>query len=121
MAEILPPDVSVILTVSPELNVEDLTIDTSNVVVTTGETPIVLNLENVEGYKGLDGNQGPQGEPGLNACTLSMAPFTVPPSGGTVTVPVEDTSWIVLGQFLYVESAGGDAADPGALKVVNKT
>jgi hypothetical protein len=35
MAAILPPDVSVILTVSPELNVEEIIIDTSNVIVTT--------------------------------------------------------------------------------------
>lgn len=50
---------------------------------------------------------GPQGAAGANAFTLSTADFTMPVIGsGTVSVSVEDTSWIAVGQTLFIQVAG---------------
>jgi hypothetical protein len=121
MAATFPPDVSVVLTVDPDLNVENLVVDTSEVIVTLAETPILLSMEATKGDKGLDGATGPPGPQGVNACTLSAGEFMVPAVGGSAVVTVEDTSWIVVGQFLYVEGAGGAPDTPGAFKVTAKT
>jgi len=75
----------------------------------------------VRGPKGDSGPIGPQGDQGVNAYTLSTADFTVPPVGGQATILVEDTSWVVVGQFLYVDTAGGGVGQTAALKVVAKT
>lgn len=70
------------------------------------------------GPTGATGAQGPQG---ANAFTTITAGFTVPASGSTTTVTVADASWIVVGQLLYVDTAGGGAGLAGALIVTAKT
>jgi hypothetical protein len=57
------------------------------------------------------------GPPGANAFTTFTSTFTVPPVGQTVVVSVEDASWMVNGQYLYVESAGGGSGLPGTMQV----
>src|SRR5262245_18382674 len=42
---------------------------------------------------------------GAKAYTTSSAPFTVPPSGGTVTTTVGDASWMTVGETVWVAGA----------------
>lgn len=63
---------------------------------------------------------GGVGPAGANAFTLTSGSFTVPASGSTTTVTVADASWIVVGQLLYVDTAGGGAGLAGALIVTAK-
>lgn len=60
----------------------------------------------VPGAAGLSGADGLDGEDGKNAYTSTTSAFTMPALGGTVSVPVGDTSWMALGQTLYVQNAG---------------
>jgi hypothetical protein len=63
------------------------------------------------------GGVGPTGQP---AYTTSTAGFTVPTVGSSVTVNVNDTSWVALGETLWVQDAGG-AGVAGAMQVTAKT
>jgi hypothetical protein len=59
---------------------------------------------------------------GINAfTTTAIASFTVPASGSTTTVNVVDASWIIVGEPLYFDTAGGGAGLPGYLIVTAKT
>jgi hypothetical protein len=59
---------------------------------------------------------------GINATTTTaVASFTVPASGSTTTVNVVDASWIIVGQPLYFDTAGGGAGLPGYLIVTAKS
>ena len=75
MAATIPPDVSLTLTIGPELDVEQLVVDTTEVLVTTVETPLLLSLGVVQGEAGYVGPPGPPGE----AATCD--------AGSTVTLP----------------------------------
>jgi hypothetical protein len=68
--------------------------------------------------KGPPGTPGGGGTDGENAFTLTTAEFTAPPIGETVTVGVESVGFMVLGQYLYVESAGGGSGAAGLMQVV---
>lgn len=49
---------------------------------------------------------GPAGANGLNAFSVTTAAFTMPLPIGTANVSVKDTSWMVPGQILFVQTAG---------------
>lgn len=66
------------------------------------ETPTVQ----VPGAAGAAGAAGTDGDDGINAYTLTTAAFVMPAEGANVSVSVQDTSWMVVGQTLYVQSAG---------------
>lgn len=73
------------------------------------------------GPPGAQGSPGPPGAQGVNAFTVTaVSSFTVPAVGSTTTVTVTDASWIVVGQLLYVDTAGGGAGLAGALVVTAK-
>ena len=76
------------------------------------------------GSIGIDGAPGAPGAPGAaggNAWTLvTNASFTVPAYGANVTVQAGDTSWVALGEWVYVDDAGG-AGIAGQLVVTAKT
>lgn len=74
----------------------------------------------VPGPAGPTGPTGPTGPGGANANTTMTAAFTVPPSGQTVSATVADASWIVVGQLLYIDQAGGGAGLAGILQVTAK-
>jgi hypothetical protein len=58
---------------------------------------------------------------GVNAFTVTVtSPFTVPAVGSSTTATVADASWIVVGQLLYVDTAGGGPGLAGALVVQAK-
>jgi microcystin-dependent protein len=62
-----------------------------------------------------------RGPTGLNAFNITSAGFVVPPVGSTVNVTVNDASWIVVGQFVYIDQAGGGAGQPGIMQVTAKS
>jgi hypothetical protein len=64
--------------------------------------------------------KGPLGPPGVPACTVTSADFVVPPVGQTQAVDVDEASWVVVGQNLTVETAGGSPAQAGTLQVTAK-
>jgi hypothetical protein len=83
------------------------------------------------GVQGPAGAQGPQGNPstvpgpagptGTPAWTLTTSGFTVPPVGSTASVNVNDTTWAVVGEYVWVATAGGNANTPMALQIQSKT
>jgi hypothetical protein len=72
------------------------------------------------GATGPIGAQGPTGATGAAAHTLSAVDFTVPPVGSTVDVTVLDASWVVHGEVLWIDTAGGPGAG-GTLVVTAKS
>jgi microcystin-dependent protein len=62
---------------------------------------------------------GPLGT-GINAFNETASQFTVPPVGSTAVVNLNDASWVVAGQIVYVDQAGGGPGSPGILQVTVK-
>ena len=60
----------------------------------------------VPGPQGVVGTNGTNGTNGVNAFTLTTADFTMPAELANVTVSVADTSWMAVGQPLFVQTAG---------------
>ena len=57
---------------------------------------------NTPGPPGTNGTNGADGAPGVNAFTFTTANFTVPAINSNVTIAVADTSWMALGQNLFI-------------------
>ena len=57
---------------------------------------------NVPGSPGTNGAPGTNGTNGANAFTLTTANFTIPAIGSNVTVSVANTSWMVVGQNVFI-------------------
>lgn len=55
----------------------------------------------------IQGPIGPAGPTGPGAHTLVVNQFTVPAVGQTIDVTVQDTTWAVANEMVYVEDAGG--------------
>ena len=72
-----------------------------------------------QGVAGAAGTAGPPGV-GLNAFNTTTAAFTVPAVGASVNVVLNDASWVVAGQFVFVDSAGGPGM-AGTLQVTAKS
>lgn len=62
----------------------------------------------VTGPQGPRGLQGPAGAAsnGTPAFTTTTAAFTMPAAGATVAVDVVNNTWIAIGQYLFIETAG---------------
>jgi hypothetical protein len=73
------------------------------------------------GPAGPAGPTGSTGAQGINALTAVSSAFAVPPVGSTVVVTVVEASWVVVGQMVYVDQAGGGVGLAGALQVTAKT
>lgn len=67
---------------------------------------------NIMASAGGVGSQGPAGA----AFTFSSADFVVPAVGSTVAVTVADTSWMTVGQVVWIAGAGG-AGQAGAFQI----
>jgi len=67
------------------------------------ESPVV---ENIPGPAGADGAPGADGSDGVDAFTLTTAGFTMPAVSGNVTVAVANSTWMAVGQKIFVENAG---------------
>jgi hypothetical protein len=73
------------------------------------------------GPTGSQGLTGPAGTPGVNAFTTTNLDFTVPASGSTVVATLTNASFVVVGQMLWVDTAGGGAGQPAVMQVTAKT
>jgi len=73
-----------------------------------------------QGIAGTAGTAGPPGATGLNAFNTTTAGFTVPAVGSSVVITLNDASWVVVGQLVYVDQAGGPG-QAGALQVTAKS
>lgn len=60
----------------------------------------------VPGAAGEPGSDGADGANGVNAYTTLSAAFTMPAEGATVSASVGSSAWMVVGQTLYVQTAG---------------
>lgn len=67
------------------------------------ETPVTTSIP---GAQGDAGDAGAAGEDGVNAFTYTTANFTMPAEGANVTVAVQNSTWLVSIQKLYVAFAG---------------
>jgi hypothetical protein len=63
-------------------------------------------IQGATGATGSTGPTGPTGATGSNAYTTTSSSFTQPASAATVSVQVGDTSWMAVGEYLYVENGG---------------
>jgi microcystin-dependent protein len=76
-----------------------------------------------QGIPGPTGSQGPVGVTGPNgqpSFTRTTAQFTVPVVGSTVSIAVVDSSWLVGGEFVWVDTAG-PAGTGGAGQITGKS
>ena len=73
------------------------------------------------GPTGAQGATGPAGTAGVNAFTTTNADFTVPASGSTVIATLTNASWVVVGQMLWVDTAGGGAGQAAVMYVAAKS
>jgi Collagen triple helix repeat (20 copies) len=76
--------------------------------------------QGIQGIQGVQGPTGAQGIQGINAYNVTAGAFTVPTTGNTVTVNLNDASWVVVGQLLYIGQAGA-GGQAGTLQVTAKT
>lgn len=60
----------------------------------------------IPGVKGDTGPAGADGSAGVSAYTITTASFTMPAVSANVTVDVANSSWMVVGEVLFVQSAG---------------
>jgi hypothetical protein len=75
-------------------------------------------VQGVQGAVGPQGNQGIQGVTGQAAFTTTSSAFTVPAVGATVVVTFTNVTWLVVGELVYIDQAGGGGAgSPGVLQV----
>jgi hypothetical protein len=72
-------------------------------------------------WQGVAGPPGATGTNGINATSFITGSFIVPPIGQTIVVTFVDASWVVVGQMVYVDQAGGGAGKAGGLQVTAKT
>lgn len=64
------------------------------------------SIYQIPGPRGATGPAGTDGVDGVNAFSLTTAAFTVPASGSNVTIAVDDSSWMVFTQEIYIQFAG---------------
>lgn len=68
------------------------------------DDPTTVNIPGAQGVAGADGTNGADG---VNAYSfVAGAGFNMPAIAGTETVTVDTTAWMVVGQIVYVGSAG---------------
>jgi len=71
---------------------------------------LVIGEAGPQGPQGFNGIDGTDGTDGTNAFTTLTASFTqpavFPAAGNTVSLSVSNSSWMALGQYLYIQQAG---------------
>ena len=109
MAATVPPDVSLTLTVGPELDVEQLVVDTTEVLVTTVETPLLLSLGVVQGEAGYVGPPGPPGD----AATCDAGSTATSPPGSFAKVTNVGSKSAAIFDFEIPQGIQGPQGNPG--------
>jgi collagen type VII alpha len=92
----------------------------SAVAGTVVNTNTLVSAGGQTGQVGATGPTGSTGTAGINSFNQTTAPFVVPSLGGTVGVTLADASWVVPGQFVYIQNAAGPG-NPGVMQVTAKT
>lgn len=69
---------------------------------TTSCTPCCVETQTTN-VPGIEGDPGTDGTNGIDAFTTTTADFTVPAIGDDVTIFVEESAWMVVGQPIFVE------------------
>lgn len=73
---------------------------------------VTPEIVDVPGSPGEAGTNGTDGQDGVSSYTVVAAPgFTVPAIGVTVPVNVLNTSWMVVGEPVFIEGAGAFSVD----------
>ncbi len=65
-----------------------------------------IPITQVPGPDGDDGTNGNNGTNGVDAFSTTTAAFVMPAISGTVTVDVDNSTWMAPGQIVFVENAG---------------
>ena len=84
----------------------------------TGADSTVPGPPGATGPPGSTGAPGPTGSPAWTQ--VSVSSFTVPAYGGTVVVNAVNTSWVAIGEWIYIDDAAGSGV-AGQLVVQSKT
>jgi len=68
--------------------------------------PIVIGEAGPQGSQGLAGINGTNGTNGVNAYTTTTASYTQPAVNSAVDISVANSSWIAVGQYIYIQVTG---------------
>ena len=68
--------------------------------------PIVVGEAGPQGSQGLAGINGTNGTNGVNAYTTTTASYTQPAVNSAVNISVANSSWIAVGQYIYIQATG---------------
>ena len=68
--------------------------------------PRISSIPGPRGPKGDSGSAGTNGSNGVTPTTTTTSPFTMPAANAEVTVTVGNTSWMAVGQPIFIETAG---------------
>jgi hypothetical protein len=68
--------------------------------------PIVVGEAGPQGSQGLAGINGTNGTNGVNAYTTTTASYTQPAVDSAVNISVANSSWIAVGQYIYIQATG---------------
>lgn len=74
------------------------------------------------GPQGNAGTPGTNGANGVNAYSITQASFTVPAISGVVVVTVDESTWMVAGQIVYIGNAGAysvNSTEVGTATLIN--
>jgi hypothetical protein len=67
---------------------------------------LVVGEAGVQGPQGLSGINGTNGANGVNAYTTTTASFAQPAVNSSVNITVANSSWIAVGQYIYIQATG---------------
>lgn len=84
---------------------------------TTSCTPCCVETQSVQ-VPGIEGEPGSDGTNGIDAFTTTTADFVVPAVDTDVTIFVEESGWMVVGQPIFV---GSDTDGPATFRVASIT
>jgi hypothetical protein len=63
-------------------------------------------VQNIPGPSGEDGSSGADGADGVSAFTVLTAAFTMPAEAATAIATVANTSWMTVGQIVFMQGIG---------------
>lgn len=91
---------------STELLLENLCLDVNAAEGTPIPATSCVSVGGEPGADGGAGTNGADGTDGINAYTVTTVNFNQPAELATVVVSVDESSWAVVGQVVYVEGGG---------------
>ena len=115
-------DAGTTTTGAPGTNANVVNIGTTSAAIFNFTVPRgAMGATGAAGIQGPPGTTGAQGTAGASSWTLvATSSFNVPAYGSSVTINVSDTSWVALGEWVYIDDANG-AGVAGQMVVTAKT